>query len=761
MNKKLTVSLLLAALLVGCQNNNSSTNSTNNSTTSSSTTSSEVSSTTSNHSTITSSSSSTSSSVSTSSSSSSSTDRVYSSSVDVDEDKYPYIASMGVDRTKPHNAYQVLVYSFFDSDGDGYGDLKGVEQKLDYIQGLGSDIIWLSPIMPAESYHAYDVVSFYDIDERIGTIDDYLSLVNEAHRRDMKILLDMPINHTSVNHEWFKGYLSGDEKYAEYYQEKDTSVINGNSSSMGSTARFYVDAATRKTYYASFGQTMPDLNFQSEVVVDAIKRVFEYWVGLGADGFRFDAVKHIFDPNEIPMELDETGKDVTWDKSVAMNNALFKDLGDHLKTISPDLYLLGENYSGQYEVKQYAESFDAEFDFDAWHMSLGAVTNNDPWGSQSPRTYYDDTIVGNTNELISLNAEWIPTFMTGNHDVTRAASYIGDKVTDDDAAFKLYASMLMLRSGIPFIYYGDELGMYGENKSGDNFVEDAEIRLPMQFNDSTIDLETMFYSTVVNKTTGEESNLGANVLKDWPNYKDDNPKVDESIADPDSLYNTYKSLIAFRSAHSAIYAGTMSKVSDVGSNATIYKMESADETLYVALNFNQSDLTIENVTTESLEVIYNVNGATSEGTNISLPGRGVAVFTITGEFNSSFSYSSTGNGGGGSGNISGEAPATGYALIVTPGNGGDSYYVPLTAAEEFEGFQQYFGDNVSFSEGDTFILYNCDAKESWVEDNLNPYSIEGCFEATANGVRCKVSGTYDIYVKFKWEADEIYIGPSN
>ena len=109
-------------------------------------------------------------------SSSEESSREYSSSVDVDTEKYPYAASLGLDREKPHNAYQVLVYSFFDSNNDGYGDLKGVEQKLDYIKDLGSDVIWLSPIMPSESYHAYDVVSFYDIDERLGTIDDFLSL---------------------------------------------------------------------------------------------------------------------------------------------------------------------------------------------------------------------------------------------------------------------------------------------------------------------------------------------------------------------------------------------------------------------------------------------------------------------------------------------------------------------------------------------------------------------------------------------------------
>ena len=750
MNKKFTAGLLLLALIAGCSSNgtsssNLSSNSSDNTNTSTDSSNKTSSSSTSSNKT---------------SSSSTSSDRVYQSSVNIDTEKYPYIQSLGVDRNAPHNAYQILVYSFYDSDGDGYGDLRGVEQKLDYIKGLGSDIIWLSPIMPAESYHAYDVVSFYDIDERIGTLEDYMSLVNTAHSKNMKIMLDMPINHTSTNHEWFKGYLNDDPRYLDYYQEKNKDVTNGTSSSMGSTATFYIDEETFKTYYASFGASMPDLNFQSENVVNAIKDVFEYWVKLGADGFRFDAVKHIFDPNEIPAGSD----------SVAMNNALFKELGDHLKTISPDLYLLGENYSGQGEVKLYAESFDAEFDFDAWHTSLGAVTNQDPWGQSDRRKYYDDTIIGNSNELIGLNPNWVPTFMTGNHDVTRAASYIGDRVTDDDKAFKLYASMLMLRSGIPFVYYGDELGMYGENKSGDHFVEDAEIRMPMTFEDSTIDLEKMFYSKMIvynnGNPTDKTTTLGANVLEDWPSYKEDNPSVEASIANSNSLYNTYKDLIAFRNEHPAIYNGTMSSVADYNGCATLFKMEytgedeSTSETLYVALNFSESATTLKDVCDGTVDIIYNVNGASNNGTTIELESRGVAVFKATGTMNTNPEYIGGGSSGG---NISSpDAPTEGYALYVTAADG-STRFISLTRIDELDGQgrEQYFGDNIQLNAGDVFQLYNGTNGDAWVEKALESYGQYQSFEVTDNGIKCNVSGTYDLYAKFKWEDNTIYIGNEN
>ena len=613
MKKKIAIVLLLALSLAGCNKDNSSlveessSFESSSSIVSSSETSSEVSSSTNVE------------------SSSVESSREYSSSVDVDTEKYPHAASLGLDREKPHNAYQVLVYSFFDSNNDGYGDLKGVEQKLDYIKDLGSDVIWLSPIMPSESYHAYDVVSFYDIDERLGTVEDFLSLVNEAHKKDMKILLDMPINHTSTNHEWFLKFANDDPAFSEYYQEYNPDVVNGTGSSMGTgTAKFYLHhnpvTGKYKSYYASFGKSMPDLNLQSETVVNAINDVFKYWVNLGADGFRFDAVKHVFDPNEIPADAN----------SVEMNNAYFKKLRAYLKTLNEDIFLVGENYSGQGEVKLYAESFDSEFDFETWHTGLGAVTRQDPWGGSHPHRNFDNTLVGCSNELIGLNPEWVPTGMTGNHDVTRAASYIGSRVSDKDAALKLYAGIVTLRSGIPFIYYGDELGMMGENKSGANpKVGDAEVRLPMPFSDSTIDLEKMFYTEV--NINGEISNLGANVKEDWPTYQTDNPTVDAQVADTNSLFNTYKSLLAVRNAHPALYKGKMEQVTDYNAVATIIKFSTADETVYVAYNFDNQPTTLDNITTGNVELLHTVNGVTLNGRSLEMNARGIAIFKATGE----------------------------------------------------------------------------------------------------------------------------------
>ena len=660
---------------------------------------------------------------------------------------YPNITSIGVDPTEVHNAYQVLLYSFYDSDGDGYGDLAGLEEKLPYIQELGCDLIWLSPIMESESYHSYDITSFYQIEDKLGTLDDYLSLVNTAHEMDMKILLDMPINHTSINHEWFIEYLEGGN---EFYQEYDSSYAYGEGvSSMGDKAKFYTDATSGKTYFAAFGATMPDLNYNSEVLVEAIEEVFDYWTYLGADGYRFDAVKHVYDAAEIPVSYNQVPSKSNWDSykdyfnqlSVDKNNELFQRLGERIKGINSAVLLLGENFSGQGEVKLYAESFDAEFDFDSWQKGLGAVTLQNKWGGNDGRIYYDDTVVCNTNELIDINSNWIATWMTGNHDVDRAASYICDIVADDDAALKLYAAMVSLRSGIPFIYYGDEVGQYGQNKSGDGFVEDSQIRLPMNFADSTVTLESVFYTKL---DSGKY--LYENMLQDWAGFRETNPVVEDQIDDSNSLYNTYRELLQYRKDNPAIALGYMEQFCDLGGAGTIISFEYDGMYYYVAFNFSETEMTITDLCLDgSLYVDYFVNYAETDGNTLYLDARSVAVFTCDTieypEFEEVFDAN--------------------YGLVITHNDGSETI-VKLKPWDEFEGFSQHFGDNVKLEAGDVITLIDFkNGNARWAEDTLSKYGQYQNFTTGSNGITCNVSGTYDFYVKFKWEADEIYIGNEN
>ena len=644
--------------------------------------------------------------------------------VKLNDGTYPYLKSIGINPNETHTAYQLLVYSFYDSDGDGYGDLAGVEQKLDYIADLGADMIWLSPVMAAGSYHGYDVLSFYAIDERLGTTEDFKSLVDSAHEMGIKIILDMPINHTSSEHEWFQGYLNDDPQYANYYQTYNPS-INYGSNGYGT---FYTDETTGKKYFGAFGETMPDLNFQSEELKQGVQEVFEYWIELGADGFRLDAIKHIYDPNEIPSNQN----------SVQLNNQYFADLRAHLKGINPYIYLVGENFSGQDEVKKYAQSFDAEFDFDSWQTGLGAVAGTGPWGGgEEKKIYFDDTIVGCTNELISLNPEWIPSYMTGNHDVNRAGSWIGDRVNDDQEALKLYAAMVTLRAGIPYIYYGDELGMYGENKHGNDKakVGDAELRLPMTFSDSTVDILAIFTNEY-----DDGSIIGENILKDWPNFATDNPQVDDQIADPDSLLNTYKALIALRNEYKHLSLGTMSTVADYNNCATVIGFTYEGETIYVAYNFSEYSTTLEGVCDGTIELIHTVNGVTVNGTNLEMAGRGVAVFTATGTM--------------GSGNSTGGIDLKGFSLRGTMTNWSYSTDYLFVAHDDDE-----VKITITLNAGDKFkVVQNNSAtagQEWWHGNGCVKQDCKMLTNSTDkdDNIIIKDSGTYTLY----WDVDDFQL----
>ena len=646
-----------------------------------------------------------------------------------DDGTYPYLKSIGIDPTEVHNAYQLQVYSFYDSDGDGYGDLKGVE-KLDYIEYLDVDIIWLSPIMSAVSYHGYDITSFYSIDPKLGTIADYKSLVNEAHERGIKIILDMPINHTSPEHEWFKGFLSGDPQYAEYYQERQPGVIYGN----GGMGTFYDDEESGKSYFAAFGKTMPDLNFQSAELREGVQDVFEYWVELGADGFRLDAIKHIYDPNEIPSNQN----------AIELNNQYWSELRSYLKGINPNIYLVGENFSGQQEVKQYAKSFDAEFDFEGWHTALGAVANGSPWGrsGEDCRKYYDDTIIGCTNELLGENPDWIPSFMTGNHDVTRAASYIWDSVTDGDAAIKLYAALSTLRAGIPYIYAGDELGMYGKNLYDNMGVKDGELRLPIPFRDTTVDVETVLYTIMEDANGNEIGMLGTNLKNNWPTfattctYDSTTPYVEDKIEYANSILNVYKGLLELRREYPALAIGSMSAVADYNACATIIGFTYNGETIYVAFNYSEQATTLSGVCDGTIELIHTVNGATVSGTDLQMSGRGVAVFTATGTMGSgnSVTFADTYYL---LGSMNGWAPVEEYKFIPNPGNSAEVMLtIALNAGDEFK-VVKVNGTNYDWNGHDR--VKNQDAVE-W---------------ADGGNIKIKESRTYNLY----WNPNEgLWIG---
>jgi alpha-amylase len=260
--------------------------------------------------------------------------------------------------------YEIFVQSFNDSDGDGIGDLNGVTQKLDYVKELGANAIWFMPIMPSPSYHKYDVTDYKGIHPDYGTMEDFKNLLEEAHKRDIKIVIDLIINHSGSGHLWFEEARKGrDNPYRDYYvwAQKDTIAesINKKVITLDSdNIRQWHDPGNGEDfYYGFFIGGMPDLNYDNPKVREEIYDIGKFWLEeIGVDGFRLDAAKHIF-PDDRPLD----------------NHAFWKEFRAKMEAIKSDVYLVGEVYDKKEIVAPYLPGLPALFNFDFHYTLLEAL----------------------------------------------------------------------------------------------------------------------------------------------------------------------------------------------------------------------------------------------------------------------------------------------------------------------------------------------------------------------------------------------------
>ena len=322
--------------------------------------------------------------------------------------------------------YEIFVRSYYDTNNDGIGDFNGITQKLDYLQSLGITAIWLMPIHPSPSYHGYDVTNYYNVNHEYGTMDDFKTLLAEAHKRDIRIIIDLILNHTSNQHPWFKAANSDpNSQYSDYYVWSETSR-GGN-----------WHEGNQGYYFGLFWEGMPDLNYNNPAVTADMLKVTDFWLNnIGIDGFRVDAAKHLIEDGD---KVENTPATHEW----------YKDFYTEYKAQNPQAYTVGEVFgAGSSVIKSYTgDQLDHIFNFE---MSSGFV-NSANGGANS-----------GINSAVKFALQDMPdfnfaTFLT-NHDQTRAMSVFYGNV--DKAKL---ASFLMLTSpGTPFIYYGEEIGMQGQ-----------------------------------------------------------------------------------------------------------------------------------------------------------------------------------------------------------------------------------------------------------------------------------------------------------
>ena len=351
------------------------------------------------------------------------------------------------------NWYEIFVRSYQDSDGDGIGDLGGVIERLDYIQALNVTGIWLMPVMPSPSYHKYDVTDYMAVDGEYGDGEDMRHLVDACHERGIKVIVDLPVNHTSVEHPWFraaeKALEAGDEaeEHVEYYhfaREDGGAMVP-----LGNTGWYYEEQFA--------GGGMPDLNLDSERVRERIREILAYWLtDMDADGFRLDAVTSYFTGDE------------------EKNIAVLRWLKETCEEIKAGSFLVGEAWTGMEQIARYYESgVDAFFLFPA-SQAEGSIISS--IRSKKPAQAYMKAV----DKARSAIGDRLLAPFLGNHDTGRAVGSL--QARSDRSKAKFGEGLLAIFGGSSFVYYGEEIGMAG---SGD----DPNKRLAMYWSDGDMTLQ--------------------------------------------------------------------------------------------------------------------------------------------------------------------------------------------------------------------------------------------------------------------------------
>ncbi len=353
------------------------------------------------------------------------------------------------ERMSSCNWYEVFVRSYQDSDGDGIGDLKGLTSRLDYIHDMGYDGLWLMPVMPSPSYHKYDVKDYCAIDPQYGTLEDFIELVGACHERGIRIIIDLPVNHSSVYHPWFLEACAAlrkketDNPYIDYYcfSEKGGQKMIP----VPGTAFFYEEQFS--------GGGMPDLNLDSEAVRAEIREILDFWLTeCGVDGFRLDAVTSYYASN------------------TARNVEFLRWLHETAESIRPGCFMVGEAWVGLTSIAEYYESgVDCFFLFPASQAEgyIAKVIRARSKPAQQFVKYMEQVKEAMGDHLIAP--------FLGNHDTGRAVGSLQARSVPERAKFA--EALINLMGGAAFTYYGEEIGMVG---SGD----DPNKRLAMYWNDS-------------------------------------------------------------------------------------------------------------------------------------------------------------------------------------------------------------------------------------------------------------------------------------
>lgn len=472
---------------------------------------------------------------------------------------YQYEHELNIIDDNYRNYYQVFVYSFCDSNGDGIGDLAGVTSKLDYIQDMGFNGIWLSPIMPSDSYHKYSVKDYCAIDEQYGTMQDFEELAAECEKRGIKLLIDLVMNHSSNEHEWFR-HASQSLRSEPCGAAEDEPCLNDNICPVHDPYIDYYYFADEKPagtntwyqtgshwYEAVFSERMPELNLDNPAVRAEFEKIADFWLEKGAGGFRLDAVKEYFSGNP--------------DKNIEVLEWFMQ----HCKAADPDCYVVGEVWeSFTTYTKYYKSGIDSVFGFTMAEEDGKIAKTINMSGSANSVKSFAQAMVTVEQKLASYSETAIDAPFIGNHDTNRGAGIFGY----DETKIKTAAGLLLTMSGSPFVYYGDEIGLTGSGR-------DENKRAPMIWD-----------------SEGAGQTYGPPDMERQENRFAD---VQTQLSDENSILNYYKRALRIRNENPCIARGTTEVLNIPGQEIAAIRRTWNDESIVIVYNYSDESAAVADI----------------------------------------------------------------------------------------------------------------------------------------------------------------------
>ena len=507
--------------------------------------------------------------------------------------------------------YQVYPKSFKDSNHDGIGDLQGIIDSLDYIKELGVETIWLNPIFISPQIdNGYDISNYYAIDEIFGDVSDLERLIKEAHKRELKIMLDLVLNHTSSRHPWFQEALKGENNlYRDYYlweNPKDDGSTPNNWESFFGGSVWEKDLVSNQYYFHLFDKEMPDLNWKNPEVMHAMVDIAKFWLGKGIDGFRLDAFIHMikddFDKNVAGIPVGEIAIAEEYYANLPEVKLYLSEFISRIKEVKPDCFILGEAASATPEL---ADSYIREdlcetvISFD--HFEEKIIEHNE----KIPKGLEKKTI--DTKKMKQKLENWqnglsegkYPSLYWNNHDMPRVVSRFGNVETYRNESAKALATAMYLLRGVPVILYGEEIGMRNlDIKDVDTFQSpQAKGQFTELLGNGFTEQEALNIIAASNKEASRgvmqwsnEDYAGFSTVKSWIGENQEKIyNVEAETKDSESILNYYRELLKL-------------KKTDLFSYGEVEFLESDDEVIAFKRQYLKEEaIVIVNLTDKEVE----------------------------------------------------------------------------------------------------------------------------------------------------------------